>query len=936
MSASTSVPRSRRAILPTLGILFALVILFVIFANVFTDFLWYRVLSFGNVFSTMLVTRIGLFLVFGLLLAVLVGGNAMLAWRLRPRNQSMGNPALDRYAEALQARTLPVVIALSVVLFLFGGLAALGADQLFLAWRNATPFGQTDFRFGLDLGFFVFSYPWWRFVIGYLLTALILSAVVAVLFHYLLGGLRLRAQGSGGRATRAANVHVSVLLALVLLAMAASAWFDRYGRAVATNELLTGIRYSDDHATLVASLIIAVIAVLCAVLFAANAVVRRWTIPVVAVVLMMISNIVLGVIYPAIIQGAVVQPNQHELERDYVAEHIAATREAYNIDDVEVTSYEAQTEASAGQLRQDAAALPGVRLMDPAVIGPTFDQLQQVRGFYSFSDVLDVDRYDIEGRETDTVVAVRELNEEALPSQAWNSVRTVYTHGHGMVAAYGNRSSNGEPVWLSQDMPPTGEISDYEPRVYFGEEHTGYSIVGRPAGEPPIELDTPEGGDNGGASLNTYDGTGGVPIGDWFSRILYAIRMGDYNLLLSERVNEESKIIYDRTPRERVEAAAPWLHADTNAFPTVVDGRIKWVVDAYTTSNSYPNSHRVSLQQATADAESQQDLVMQPDDQINYMRNSVKAVVDAYDGTVTLYEWDTEDPILKTWEKAFPGSITPRDEIPEALLEHLRYPEDMFKVQRDVLGRFHVTDPIQWIQGNDTWEVPTDPVDRNNDQKQPPYFLQVRWPEESQPVYSQTATYVPRDRQNLAAFMAVNADATSENYGQIRVLRMTGTQIDGPNQTFNAMVANETVAARLRPFTNSESARISHGNLLTLPVGGGLLYVNPVYTERASSGGGAYPALSFVIVRFGQEVGIGESLDAALDEVFGGDSGARTGENPTQPGQPGGLSADAEQALGEAEEAFVEADEALRNGDLATYQAKIEEARAAIERARGN
>lgn len=945
-TARTSNARgSRRALLPTIGIAAALLVVLVLFANVFTDFLWFRTLKFSHVFTTMVATRIGLFVGFGLLLALLVAGNVFVAWRLRPR-RSPGNPALDRYREAMESRSTVTFVGLGVVMFVFGGLSAIGAAQPFLAWRHAEPFGSTDPRFGLDIGFFVFAYPWWRFVIGFALVSLILATIAAIITHYLVVGLRLRREGEDHRSTRAANTHVSVLLAAVMLVLGVSAWFDRYGREVTTNDLLTGIRYTDEHATLVASLIIAVIAVLCAALFAANIVMRRWTIPVVAVVVMMVSNVVLGVLYPAIVQNAVVRPNEPDRERPFIEQHIAATRAAYGIDEVEITDYKAETEATAGQLRADAEALPGLRLMDPSVVSPAFDQLQQVRGYYSFPDQLDVDRYRIDGKETDSVVAVRELNEEGLPSQSWNNVRTVFTHGYGMVAAQGNRAVAGEPDWISKDLPPVGELGEYEPRIYFGEEQTEYSVVGRPAGQPPIELDTPGGGPDGGPSLNTYDGDGGVPIGNWFNRILYAIRMGDVNLLLSKRVNAESQIIYDRNPRDRVKAAAPWLQVDSNAFPTIVDGRIKWVVDAYTTSNNYPNSHRLSMQQTTQDAETPAELTMQQTDQINYIRNSVKAVVDAYDGSVTLYEWDTDDPVLKTWERAFPGSVTPRQEIPQELLEHLRYPEDLFKVQRAVLGRYHVTDPMEWFANNDLWEVPADPVAGNNTAKQPPYYLQVRWPDDEAAVYSQTATYVPRGRQNLAAFMAVNADATSEQYGQLRILRMNDqTQIDGPGQTFNAMVTNETVAARLRPFLNSESAKVTHGNLLTLPVGGGLLYVQPVYTERAGAAGGAYPALSFVIVRFGQDVGIGETLDAALDEVFGGDSGADTGEEPDQAGtddpedqeepKSPDLSPDAAEALAEADQAFRAADEALRKGDLAEYQKQVEEARKAIERARG-
>lgn len=938
MSATHTIPGRRRAVLPTLGIAAALIIAFVLFSTLYTDDLWFRSVGFSEVYRTMLLTRFGLFVVFGLVFSLIVTGNVVVAWRALPSRPAYGNPTLDRYADAFRARRLPLLVGLGALMLLFGGVAALGAAPVYLAWSNRTPFGQTDPQFGLDIGFFVFEYPWWRFVIGFVLTALIIAVAASVVVHFVLGGLRVQTDADGRRATRQATIHVSVLMALVMLAVAANAWFDRYGRAVNTNPLLTGVRYTDDNATMVASLVVAVIGVLCAVLFLANAVMRRWTIPVVGVVLMLLAQIVLGWLYPGIVQRAVVDPNEPDLERPYVEQHIAATRAAYGVEDVAVEDYQAETDASAGQLRADAEAVPGLRLMDPAVVAPAFDQLQQVRGYYSFPDVLDVDRYRIDGQETDTVVAVRELDHDGLSNQSWNNVRTVYTHGYGFVAAYGNRAVSGEPDWISKDLPPVGQLGDFEPRIYFGEANDEYSVVGRSDGDPPVELDTPGGGADGGPSLNEYDGTGGVGIGNWFVRMMYATRMADYNLVLSDRVNENSKILYDRTPQERVQKVAPWLQVDSNVYPTVVDGRIKWVVDGYTTSNNYPNAQRVSMQQATADADTTLDPAIAQTDQINYIRNSVKAVVDAYDGTVTLYEWDGADPVLKTWEKALPGTVTPREEISDDLMQHLRYPEDLFKVQRQILARYHVTEPQEWIANNDLWEVPRDPV--AGDATQPPYYLQVRWPGEEEAIFSQTATFVPRERQNLAAFMAVNADATSPEYGRLRVLRMSdSTQIDGPGQTFNAMVTNEAVAARLRPFLNSDSARVTHGNLMTLPVGGGLLYAQPVYTQRAGAGGGSYPALTFVIVRFGQSVGIGETLNEALNEVFGGDSGVDTQEgpasDPTEPAPNGDLPPDVAAALNDADQAFQEADAALRKGDLAEYQRKVDEARQALRRAQG-
>jgi len=921
-----------------------LVVLFAVFTSVWTDRLWYRSFDYGSVFTTMLTTRIGLFAVFGLIIAAAVAGNAALAYRLRPRLGTAGSSSalLERYRELLESRFTWVTLGIAGLIGLFAGGTASSQVFRYLAWRNATPFNVTDPQFGLDVSFFVFGYPWWRFVLSFTFTTLVISVIAAAIVHYTMGSLRFSGVRRG--TSRAAAAHLSVLIGLAVIVRGIGYWFDQYGLEISrTNRLFTGISYTADNATVNAKLILAIIAGICGLLFFANAVLQRWAVPVIGLVLLLLSAIVLGMVYPGAVQYFTVRPNEPDREREYIARNIAATRAAYGVGNVEITEYSAETTATAGQLRDDAAALPGIRLIDPNVVGSAYEQLQQVRGFYSFPRTLDVDRYTIDGKETDAVVAVREMDLRGLEGANWNNLKTVYTHGYGLVAAYGNRSGpGGEPAWIVKDIPPTGPIAEYEPRIYFGElqgrRADEFSIVGAPAGTPPIELDTPGGGENGNPKTFTYTGKGGVPIGNLWNRVLYAAKFADVNILLSNRVNEESKIIYDRTPRERVQAAAPWLKVDGDAYPAVVEGRIVWIVDGYTTSNSYPNSERVNLAQVTADAQTSvgDTVVAQPQDDINYMRNSVKAVVDAYDGSVRLFAWDNDDPVLQTWRKAFPNVVEDRDAIPADLLEHLRYPQDLFKVQRQILTNYHVTDPGTWYSNSNLWEVPNDPVQASSQVKEQPFYLSVKWPGDPGPIFSLTTSYVPRGRQNLAAYMAANADASSPEYGRIRILTMSDTtQIDGPGQSFNAMTTNETVADRLRPFLNQGAATATFGNLLTLPLGDGLLYVTPVYTQRQGSTG-SYPALRYVIVRFGQSVGIGETLQQALDQVFQGSSGAPpegepTTEEPPPTGDPDNPAAS--RALAEAQAAFEAADKALTAGDLAGYQTKIKEARGAVQRA---
>ena len=942
----SAAPLRRSPLLITVSILFALALVIALAARVVTDKLWFDSVGFSSVFVTQLVAELVLFAIAFVVMGGVVALNIYLAYRLRPAARRRGASAiLDRYRDALEGH-LGLVMALAAVVF--GGMAGLSATTQVLpalAWLHRVPAGVNDSRFGLDVSFFMLEYPMWRLVASLVLSALIFGLVAAVAVHFAVGNLltgRPRAQSS---APAPVARHLSILAGLVMIVYGVDNLLDRYGLMNAQGPVFDGLQYTDAHARLTAKLVVAVIAFLVAALFFANAFVNRLVVPMVGVVLMVVSSIIVSLIYPAIVQAFTVKPNEPDKERDFIAAHVKATRAAYGIDGVDIQDYSAVTNVTSGQLNQDAATLPGIRLMDPAVIGSTFDQLQQVRGYYTFPKNLAVDRYTVDGKETDTVVAARELDLTGIPDKNnWNNIHTVYTHGYGFVSAYGNRrQANGEPVWITRDIPPVGQIAQTQSRIYFGEQSTQFAIVGRSAGQAPIELDTPGGGSSGGESYNVYDGKGGVGVGNLAMRFLYAVRFSDLNILLSDRVSANSKILYDRTPEQRVSLVAPWLTPDKNVYPAVVDGRLVWILDCYTTSGSYPNSQGISLADATADAQTK-SVGSQLDQDVNYIRNSVKAVVDAYDGSVSLYAWDDNDPLLKSYAAAFPGTVQPKSAISKDLLAHLRYPEDLFKVQRQLLARYHMTDPLAWYQQSDLWEIPGDPTQQAPQPKEPPYYLSIRWPGATQPVFSLTTVFVPKNRSNLASYLAVDADASSPDYGKLRVLRMSDThQIDGPGQSFNAIATDTKVAQYLRNYTNQGAADVRYGNLLTLPVGGGLLYVEPIFTVRTGNAG-AYPALTYVVVRFGQHVGIGTTLQEALDQVFAGDAGASTGENPTTtapqpttptaPVTPGTVdTAAATAAMDAANQAMAAADAALKSGDLATYQSKVNEAKANIQKA---
>ena len=953
ITGDRAAPRRRNALAPTIAILAVVMLLFILFARIWTDLLWYRSVDATQVFTVRLISTMGLFAIFGILMGAAAWINMAIAYRLRPRGAQAANSSstLGNYRQLMERRPQLVIAVPSVLLAILAGAGAVSNVDLFLAWLNATPFGTTDPYFGLDVAFFIFHLPWWRFVVGQLIWTLIVALLAAAAVHFVTGSLRTSpmrvTSPAAGQSpeikfsnpfTKNAQAHLSVVMGLIMLAIGVDQWLGRYVFSISDNDaLFTGIGYTDDHARITAKMIMSIICLVCAIAFFINAKLRRWVLPTSAVALAVASSLIVQGAYPALVQQFDVRPNEPDRERPYIVNQIQATRQAYGVADVEITDYSARTTVSAGQLVQDASVLPGIRLMDPQVISPTFEQLQQVRGYYQFPDVLDVDRYTIDGQETDAIVAAREINVAGLPpaNQSWNNVHTVYTHGYAMVGAYGNRRQpSGEPEWIVRDIPPVGALEQVQPRIYFGENTTEYAIVGTAEGLDPVELDTPGGGNDTGAgeSYNTYDGSGGVPIGNIFTRALFASRFGNINLLLSSRVHSESKILFDRTPAERVAKVAPWLNIDKDPYPAVVDGRVVWIVDGYTTSDSYPNSQRVDLASATSDSTSSWTPIGTERQNVNYMRNSVKAVVDAYDGSVTLYVWDTDDPVLQTWEKVYPDMLHSVDEVSPDLMAHFRYPQDLFKVQRQILGRYHMTNPDAWYQQSDLWVVPEDP--RSADTKEPAYYLSIKWPGDEMPVFSQTAVFVPNERENLGAYMAVVADAASPDYGKLRVLRLSDThQVPGPNQTFNAIQTDQLVQQALLPFTSQGAAEPVYGNLLTLPLGGGLIYVNPIYTRGKTQG--SYPVLRFIVVRFGDHIGLGSTLQEALDQVFEGDAGASTGEEevnggetPTTPST--GLAA-VQQALQEAANAYTAADAALTRGDLGEYQRQIEIARQKLQ-----
>lgn len=889
MSTTTPpVSRTRATLTITAVILAILVIAFFVFSGLYADVLWFDQLGYVDVLTTQWTAVVVMFLIGFIAMAVPVWLSIEIAFRWRPMYAKL-NSQLDRYQQVIEPLRRLAMYGIPVVLGLFAGVSAATRWGTVLQWLNKTEFGEVDPQFGLDISFYVYDLPFFRGVVAFASAIVLISAIAALATSYLYGAIRF--MGREVRISKTARIQLSVLAALYIALQAVSIWLDQYATLTDPTGIITGAAYADVNAGIPGKQILAIIAIAVAVLFLVTAFIGRWRLPIIGTALLLVSALLVGSVYPWIVQRFQVEPSAKTLEAEYIKRNIDGTRAAYGVDAVEEVPYNAVTTAEPGALRADAETTANIRIIDPAKVTDAFAQLEQFRQYYQFAPYLDVDRYTIDGKTQDTVIAVRELNQAGQSSQTWYNNTVVYTHGYGVVAAYGNqRSTDGQPVFLQSGIPTTGDLGTFEPRVYFGEESPTYSIVGAAEGATDVELDYPSGGESGDQNAKTtFEGDGGPKLDNIFTKLVYAIKFQSEQIFLSDAVTDDSQILYDRDPSERVKKIAPYLTIDSDAYPAVVDGRILWIVDGYTTTADYPYSRIEQLSSTIADTYT--PTPNYPIDDINYIRNSVKATVDAYTGEVTLYAFDVEDPILQTWQKVYPSSLKAASEMSEELLAHVRYPADLFKVQRAILGSYHVTDAGSFYSQDDAWVTPKDPTSSTANAKlQPPYYLTMQVPGTDGPAFTLYSTFIPNSgattsRNVLTGYLAVNSDA-GEDYGKLTLLTLPrDVTVPGPGQAQNAFSTDTEVANQLSLLERGNTTVI-RGNLLTLPVGGGLLYVQPVYVR--STGETSYPLLRKILVSFGDQIAFEDTLDGALDVLFGGDSGAAAGdgETPVEPTTP--------------------------------------------------
>lgn len=984
-----------KALMITVGAVLALVVGLSLFSQFWTEKLWFDSVDHGSVFSTVIWMKIGLFLVFGLVMALAVGANIYLAHRFRPfLVPSLSADGMDRYRQGIAPIKGWLLAGVTVVLGIFTGVSAAGGWRTYALWRNAVPFGQKDDYFDKDIGWYVFSLPWWHFLVDFVMVVAAVALIAAAVVHYLYGGIRL--QDKHDRLSGAAQVQFSVLLGVLVLAKAADYWLDRFDLMTRQGGVIDGMTYTGEHALWPAKNILLGIALVCALIFFANIWFRTWLLPSVGIGLMVLSAILLGMLWPATVQKFQVDPSVADKEAPYIQNNIDATRTAYGIDGTEVSRSD---KATATDLAALSGATSSAPLLDPKWMRSAFEQEQQGYPYYSVGQVLDVDRYIVNGKQRAVVVGAREVDQEGLNEgdRNWSNLHTVYTHGDGIIAAYANQRDKDDKTQVTDGVAwaegrqvgqkdLSSQFADYQSKIYFGELSPNYSIVGQKKGGTGYELSMRSGGQEAAEKTeaptadststadpsatasadpsaatsptptasatpgtdaetgepivkededvvaSTYDGAGGVKVGGLFNQLMFAIKFSEPKIVLGDRVHADSKILYNRNPRTMVEKVAPWLNVDKDPYAAIVDGRVTWIIDGYTATDRYPQSQIDSVDDMTDDAlsQQQQQYAVLPTDEVNYMRNSVKATVDAYDGTVTLYEWDEQDPMLKAWSKVFPGTVEPRSEIPQALAEHLRYPEDLYKVQRHQLARYHETNQKDWFEGNNRWTVAEDP--NSPETKQTPYRVFLNGEQQvtsategaSTDTWSMASTFTRSGRDEMAAFLSVNSDAASDDYGQLRAIEMTDSSELGPKQIANKMLADERVAEVMRSYPTENFTRI-HGNLITLPLKTGTLSIQPFYVTRKATTN-AVPQLAQVMVlrksESGEEqVGIAPTLVKAIGNMLGVEvpKDSTDPDKPPADGKPKTPREQVVQYLTQAQSYFEQAAEAQKAGDTLKY-----------------
>ena len=946
-----------------IAIVLALIVLLSLraIAGFYTDKLWFDSLGYGDTWRQQLAARVVPAAVFTAAFFVIVLVNLVLTDRLAPTYRAMGpsDEFIDRYQRATAPFRGRIRILVSLIVALFVGVGVSAQWHEWILFTNRVDFGVEDPEFGMDVGFYVFQLPFLEFIFDWLFASFFILLFIVALAHYLNGGIRF--SGPFERVTPQVKAHLSVILAVMALIMTARYYLDRFELTRSTSGAVQGAGATDLSARLPALTLLAIISIVAAALFLLNIVRRGWVLPVIAVGLWGFVAIIVSTIYPAYYQRFQVDPNELARERPYIERNIEATRVAFGLDGVSEQEYQYQEEIDLATLESNRASIDNARLWDPDITQATYQTLQGLQTYYRVDDV-DVDRYMVNGQMRPAVIAARELNRAELPSQSWVNRHIVYTHGYGVVASPANQASGeGNPLYLTSDIPPVDDGIDVEvPELYFGEQLGGYALVNA----EQEEFNYPR--EDGEDVTTRYEGSDGVEMSNLIRRGAFALRFGDINPLISGEIADSTKIVYQRDVMDRVEELAPFLAWDDDPYPAVIDGRVQWILDGYTTTNAYPYS-----QSASGPGGLSRDF--------NYVRNSVKATIDAYEGTVTLYVVDDDDPMVRAYSKAFPELFTSIDEMPPALRDHLRYPEDLFTVQSDVWGSYHVVDSTTFYQRNAAWLRSPDPTtgvvaetggageggETTEETTEPqaatstsarmePYYLMLRPPGEASEEFVIIQPFVPVSAENrqtrLSSFLMASSDPAS--YGELRSFEMpTGETVFGPAQVDNEINTNAVIAQQINLLSRGAST-VLQGSLQLIPVGDSILYARPIYVQ--GGGGSSFPLFRFVAVFVqGEDPVLACNIPTALNELYGvplrpeeqcepielpvdgepppeeapSDDDQADGEEPTEttPAPEGGTDRPVDEILAEARQVYADAQAALATQDLGEYQRLVAE-----------
>jgi uncharacterized membrane protein (UPF0182 family) len=866
-------------------------------AGFYTDYLWFDELGYGDVFRSVFFAQVVLVVLFTSLFFVICFVNLTVADRLAPAVRPPGpeEDLLARYHLAVGRRAWMVRACGSALLALFAGLGVSGRWQEWLLFTNGGDFGVEDAQFGKDVGFYVFKLPFTSFVVGWLFGTLMVTLVVTTVFHYLNGGIRL--QTLGERVQPAVKAHLSVLLGLLAVVKAADYWLARYELTTSTRGAVHGATYTDVNAQLPAINLLILISLFAVLLLIVNIRRRGWVLPTLAVGLWAFVALVMGNIYPAVIQNFRVEPAESEKEAEFIGRNIEATRLAFGLDGVEVLQLDGMdNEITAEDLLSNPGTVRNIRVLDPLVVQGTFDRLQGEREFYRFSSELDSDRYLVDGEPTQVMIGAREL--EPNVTRSWESQHVAFTHGYGVALAPVSRvRATGDPEFLIGDLPisidPSIDVVLDRPQIYVGEDLDGYSIVGASRNEVDY---TDENQETLEVRYADIGGGGGVSMGSFLRRAAFSLRFGQLEPMISNFVTGDSRVIYVRDVRERVEKLAPFLRFDADPYPVLHEGRIVYVVDGYTTTNRFPNSQQASVGELSSNSGLRT--------RFNYVRNSVKAVVDAFDGGVTFYVADSDDPIIQVYESAFGSLFRPISEMPDELVGHLRYAEDLFRVQTEMWGAYHVEDTENFYQRASEWAVSQDPgrtgegalnlvvVDKQGmrvgtrDMRMAPYRTMLDLPGGDETEFVIIRAYVPLDeedaRKELAAYIVGRSDG--DHYGELVLYRPPTSNFDGPALS-EERIRNDEEVATLQTLLSQRGSTVLFGELLLVPIENSVLYVRPLYVQ--AEGDNTVPELERVIVAVGEDVVMADSLQEALEQLTDADMSSLFGTAAATPSGDG-------------------------------------------------